>query len=252
MTRSRPERARCSARSTATRSAWSPWAKAAAMPWDGRWSSAAAPMCGAPATSALSRWRAKARSLPGCGGSRHSPRPPRANSSTTWASWQRPPRPSSRSRPKTCLPRLVQVLDERSRLERELAEARKKLALGGGARADGSDGVRVIGDVKLIARAVTGIDLKDLRSLADEGKKQVGSGVVAIVGVSRGRQGRRGGGRHPGSHHALLRGRSGAQGRRGARRQGRRRAFRYGAGRRSRRVEGRCRAEAIASALGGG
>jgi alanyl-tRNA synthetase len=81
--------------------------------------------------------------------------------------------------------RLAQVLDERRRLERELAEARKKLALGGGARADGSDGVRVIGDVKLIARAVEGIDLKDLRSLADEGKKQVGSGVVAIVGISQ-------------------------------------------------------------------
>jgi alanyl-tRNA synthetase len=81
--------------------------------------------------------------------------------------------------------RLAQVLDERRRLERELSEARKKLALGGGARADGSDGVRVIGDVKLIARAVQGIDLKDLRSLADEGKKQVGSGVVAIVGISQ-------------------------------------------------------------------
>jgi alanyl-tRNA synthetase len=81
--------------------------------------------------------------------------------------------------------RLAQVLEERRRLERELSEARKKLALGGGARAGGSDGVRVIGDVKLIARAVQGIDLKDLRSLADEGKKQVGSGVVAIVGVSQ-------------------------------------------------------------------
>ena len=42
----------------------------------------------------------------------------------------------------------------------------------------------MIGDVKLIARAVAGIDLKDLRSLADEGKKRLGSGVVAIVGVS--------------------------------------------------------------------
>ena len=39
-----------------------------------------------------------------------------------------------------------------------------------------------VGDVKLLARAVEGIDLKDLRSLADEGKKQIGSGVVAIVG----------------------------------------------------------------------
>lgn len=56
--------------------------------------------------------------------------------------------------------------------------------MGGGARAEGGDGVRTIGDVKLIARAVEGIDLKDLRSLADEGKKQLGSGVVAIVGVT--------------------------------------------------------------------
>jgi alanyl-tRNA synthetase len=81
--------------------------------------------------------------------------------------------------------RLAQVLDERRRLDRELSDAKKKLALGGGARADGSDGVRVIGDVKLIARAVEGIDLRELRSLADEGKKQVGSGVVAIVGVTQ-------------------------------------------------------------------
>ena len=76
------------------------------------------------------------------------------------------------------------LLDERRRLERELSEARKKLAMGGGARSEGADGVRVVGDVKLLARAVAGIDLKDLRSLADEGKKQVGSGVVAIVGVT--------------------------------------------------------------------
>jgi len=79
--------------------------------------------------------------------------------------------------------RLAQVLDERRRLERELSEAKKKLAMGG-AGAQGADGVRVVGDVKLLARAVEGIDLKDLRSLADEGKKRLGSGVVAIVGVT--------------------------------------------------------------------
>ena len=50
--------------------------------------------------------------------------------------------------------------------------------------------MRQVSGVKLIARAVAGIELKDLRSLADEGKKQLGSGVVAIVGVTRGRQGR--------------------------------------------------------------
>ena len=56
--------------------------------------------------------------------------------------------------------------------------------MGGGARADGADGVRVVGDVKLMARAVEGIEIKDLKSLADEGKKQLGSGVVAIVAVT--------------------------------------------------------------------
>jgi alanyl-tRNA synthetase len=76
------------------------------------------------------------------------------------------------------------LLDERKRLERELADARRKLAMGGGARAGAGDGMRVVGDVKLIARAVQGIDLKDLRTLADEGKRQLGSGVVAIVGVT--------------------------------------------------------------------
>ncbi len=82
--------------------------------------------------------------------------------------------------------RLGALLDERKRLERELSDAKKKLAMGGGGsgKSDGADGVRTIGDVKLMARAVEGIDLKDLRSLADEGKKKVGSGVVAIVGIS--------------------------------------------------------------------
>ena len=80
--------------------------------------------------------------------------------------------------------RITSLLDERKKLERDLAEARKKLAMGGGAQGSGSDGVRSIGDIKLMARAVSGIDIKDLKSLADEGKKQIGSGVVAIVGVT--------------------------------------------------------------------
>jgi alanyl-tRNA synthetase len=80
--------------------------------------------------------------------------------------------------------RLAQVLEERRKIERELSEAKKKLAMGGGARSDGADGVRMVGDVKLLARAVSGIDIKDLKSLADEGKKQLGSGVVALVATS--------------------------------------------------------------------
>jgi alanyl-tRNA synthetase len=81
--------------------------------------------------------------------------------------------------------RVAALLDERKRLERELSDAKKRLAMGGSSnKAEGADGMRAVGDVKLMARTVEGIDLKDLRSLADEGKKTVGSGVVAIVGVT--------------------------------------------------------------------
>ena len=80
--------------------------------------------------------------------------------------------------------RVTALLEERKKLERELSEARKKLAMGGGAAAKAADDVRQVNGVKLIARAVSGIELKDLRSLADEGKRQVGSGIVAIVGVT--------------------------------------------------------------------
>jgi alanyl-tRNA synthetase len=81
--------------------------------------------------------------------------------------------------------RIGTLLDERKKLERDLSEAKKKLAMGGGGKADGDAAdVRQVNGVKLLARAVSGIDLKDLRSLADEGKRQVGSGVVAIVATA--------------------------------------------------------------------
>ncbi len=78
--------------------------------------------------------------------------------------------------------RVEALVEDRRRLERELAEAKKKLAMGGGAA--GADPVKTVGSVKLLARSVTGIDMRDLKGLADAGKTQVGSGVVAIVGVS--------------------------------------------------------------------
>jgi alanyl-tRNA synthetase len=85
--------------------------------------------------------------------------------------------------------RIASLMEERKRLERDLSDARKKLAMGGGASAStgsaaGANGVRHVGDVKLMARAVEGVETKDLKSLVDDGKKQLGSGVVAIVGVT--------------------------------------------------------------------
>ncbi|WP_334175668.1 alanine--tRNA ligase [Pseudoxanthobacter sp.] len=74
------------------------------------------------------------------------------------------------------------LVEDRRRLERELADARRKLALGGGE--GGSQPVREVAGVKVLAKVVTGIAPKDLKSLADESKTAVGSGIVAIVGVS--------------------------------------------------------------------
>lgn len=79
-------------------------------------------------------------------------------------------------------PRLAALIEERRKLERELSDARKKLAMGGGGEAQ--DPVQEIAGTKLLARAVTGVEMKDLKSLADEAKARIGSGVVAIVGVA--------------------------------------------------------------------
>ncbi len=79
--------------------------------------------------------------------------------------------------------RLEALIEEKKKLERELADARRKLAMGGGA-SGGADVVRQVDGVKFYARAVSGVDMKDLKSLADEAKQSVGSGVVAIVAAS--------------------------------------------------------------------
>jgi len=81
--------------------------------------------------------------------------------------------------------RLQSLIEERKKLERELAEAKKKIALGTGGGQDGAENpVRRVGEVTMFARTVQGIQPKDLRSLVDDGKRQIGSGIVAIVGVT--------------------------------------------------------------------
>ena len=82
--------------------------------------------------------------------------------------------------------RIAALMEERKKLERDLSDARKKLAMGSGTSVGNgaAAGIREAGGVKLLARAVEGVETKDLKSLVDDGKKQIGSGVVAIVGVT--------------------------------------------------------------------
>ncbi|MBN8973305.1 MAG: alanine--tRNA ligase [Rhizobiales bacterium] len=82
--------------------------------------------------------------------------------------------------------RIASLMEERKKLERELSDARKKLAMGGGGGSGdaATSDIRTVGNVKFLGRAVEGIEIKDLKSLADQGKKQLGSGIVALVATS--------------------------------------------------------------------
>jgi alanyl-tRNA synthetase len=75
--------------------------------------------------------------------------------------------------------RVLSLLEERKRLEREVSELRRKLATGGGGAA-GPD-VREVGGVKFAARRLADVPAKDLKSMADTVKTQMGSGVVALI-----------------------------------------------------------------------
>jgi alanyl-tRNA synthetase len=82
--------------------------------------------------------------------------------------------------------RIDALVEQRKTLERDLAEARRKLVTG--AQASGSDdGLRDAGGIKLSARLLEGTAPKDLRGLADDLKKQLGSGVVALIAVNEGK-----------------------------------------------------------------
>ncbi|WP_370328806.1 alanine--tRNA ligase, partial [Hyphomonas atlantica] len=86
------------------------------------------------------------------------------------------------------VPRRVAALgDERKALEKELAEAKRKLAMGGGGAAPA--GPEEINGVKLMARIAEGVGGKELRTLVDEAKAQIGSGIVVFVGVADGKAG---------------------------------------------------------------
>lgn len=85
--------------------------------------------------------------------------------------------------PSEALDRVNSLIDERRKLEKELTEARKKLALSGDSSKSDND-TKTINGVQFMGRSVAGVAPKDLKPLADEGKKALGSGIVAFIGVS--------------------------------------------------------------------
>ena len=85
--------------------------------------------------------------------------------------------------PSELVSRIESLMDERRKLERELAEAKKALALGGGTSAGESD-IQTINGIKFMKRILGDMDSKDMKGLVDESKAKLGSGVVALLSTN--------------------------------------------------------------------
>ena len=81
--------------------------------------------------------------------------------------------------------RVASLAEEKRRLEREVAELRRKLAAGGGSREKPE--IKQVAGVGFLGRLLSDVSAKDLKPLADELKRQLGSGVVALVATSDGK-----------------------------------------------------------------
>jgi len=89
-------------------------------------------------------------------------------------------------RPDEVPARIEAWAEERRKLERELAETKKALALAGPATA-GAAAPESIGGIGFIGQVLDGLDAKNLRGLIDEAKQTLGSGVAVLVTVNEGR-----------------------------------------------------------------
>ncbi len=79
--------------------------------------------------------------------------------------------------------RISGLMDERRKLERELAEVRKQLATGGGQGA----ATKTVNGITYAGKVLSGVPAKDLKGMADEIKKQIGSGIIALVSDADGK-----------------------------------------------------------------
>jgi alanyl-tRNA synthetase len=83
--------------------------------------------------------------------------------------------------------RIAALVEERRRLERELADAKKQLAMGGGGTKSEGPAPEEVGGYKFLGQVVEGFDPKGLRAAVDDMKKRLGSGIGVLVAVNDGR-----------------------------------------------------------------
>jgi len=84
--------------------------------------------------------------------------------------------------------RVAALEAQRRQLEKELGEARRQLAMGGGSGGGAAPaGPEEIAGVQVLARVMEGVGGKDLRPIAEQFKKQLPDGVIVLVGSAEGK-----------------------------------------------------------------
>lgn len=87
--------------------------------------------------------------------------------------------------PDQALDRVDALMEERRKLEREVVELKKQVALGGGGQQ--ASAKEDVAGVAFSGRVLDGVSPKDLKGIADEMKRELGSGVVALVATGEGK-----------------------------------------------------------------
>jgi alanyl-tRNA synthetase len=94
---------------------------------------------------------------------------------------------SLKASPEDVPARVAALVEERRKLERELADAKKALAMGGGSAKTDAAGPEQVGGYAFLGQIVEGLDPKGLRGEVDSMKQRLGSGVAALIAVNDGR-----------------------------------------------------------------
>lgn len=92
-----------------------------------------------------------------------------------------------RSHPLDAAKRVQALIKERKKMENQISDLRKKLAICGNNGNDAGAGFKNIAGITYAPRLMNGVPAKELKGMADEIKKQITSGVVALVTVNNGK-----------------------------------------------------------------